>query len=105
MTARALVIALVMAALPASAVAAEPKDSGWQFEATPYLFFPGLDGDVKIGRLPSGGVEASFSDVLDVLDAALMATFEGRKDRWGFLADGFLVRLSETRPTPAAAFG
>jgi hypothetical protein len=83
---------------------AAPSD-GWEFEATPYLWGAGLDGDVGIGRLPAQGVEASFSDIVSVLDIGLMGTFEGRKDRWGFVLDSFYLNLSESAPTPGASFG
>lgn len=91
--------------VPAHAQASVAKPQGWQFDATPYLWGAGLDGDVKIGQLPSGGVEASFSDILSSLEFALMGSFEGRRDRWGFLVDGMYIDLSQTEPTPDAAFG
>ena len=81
------------------------KPSSWQFEATPYLWGLGLSGDVGIGRLSSSGVQASFNDILGVLDLGLMGTFEGRRNRQGFLVDAFYARLSDTVPTPNNAFG
>jgi opacity protein-like surface antigen len=82
-----------------------PKPGGWQFEIAPYLWGAGLSGDVKVGRLPQQGVEASFSDLVKVLDIAGMAVFEGRKGRWGFLLDTIYINLSETEPTPDSLFG
>jgi hypothetical protein len=50
-------------------------------------------------------VEASFSDLWSVLDLGLMGAFEGRRDRWGFIADGLYFKLSETVPAPDPQFG
>jgi len=93
---------VVLCAVPAHA---QSKEDGWQFQITPYLWGAGLDGDVKLGRLPAAGVEASFSDVWDHLHFAAMAAFEGRKGRWGFVTDAFYVDLTDTVPAPVPAFG
>lgn len=102
---------------PAVAVAAPPAQTssapsggsassdGWQFEVVPYLWAVGLDGDTKIGLLPATGVEASFSDLVDILDFALMTTFQARRDRGGFLVDAMYFDLGETAPTPNPIFG
>lgn len=93
------------AAPPASTPAASPAPTGWRFEVVPYLWGAGLDGDVKVGRLPAAGVEASFNDLLDVLDLAFMSTFVGHKDRGGFIVDALYFDLSGTTPTPEDAYG
>ena len=77
----------------------------WHFDVTPYLWGAGLDGDVGIGQLPSGGVQANFSDILNVLDLGLMLGFSGRRDRWGFLVDGVYVDLTDTVPASNDQFG
>jgi opacity protein-like surface antigen len=104
-----IVVGLVVAALLAAPVWAQStpqKQDTWRFDATPYLWFAGLDGDVKIGRLPTGGVEASFSDIASSLHFVAMGAFEGRKDRWGFLADAMYIDLSQSTSTPkGVAFG
>jgi len=97
--------ALAQAPPAAPAPASSPTPSGWRFEVVPYLWAAGLDGDVKVGRLPVAGVEASFSDVLDVLDFAFMTTFAGHKDRGGFLIDTIYMDLSDTAPTPDDVYG
>jgi len=97
--------ALAQAPPAAPAPASSPTPSGWRFEVVPYLWAAGLDGDVKVGRLPVAGVEASFSDVLDVLDFAFMTTFAGHKGRGGFLIDTMYMDLSDTAPTPDDVYG
>jgi opacity protein-like surface antigen len=61
--------------------------------------------DIKVGRLPATGVEASFSDIVSVLDVGLMAAFEGRRGPWGFLVDGFYVKMSDTVAAKNPQFG
>lgn len=102
-----LVAVTVIAAAPALAGSPStvPKNEGWQFDATPYIWAAGLDGDVKIGRLPAGGVEASFSDIWNALHFALMGSFEGRKGAWGFMADAVYFDVSQSEPTSNALFG
>ena len=77
----------------------------WRFEIIPYIWGIGLDGDTKIGRLPAAGVEATFSDMLNVLDLAFLTAFVAHKDRGGFVFDSLYFDLGETEPTPRAAFG
>jgi opacity protein-like surface antigen len=92
-------------AVPARAAPSDISEDAWTFEFTPYIWGAGLEGDVKLGRLPSAGVEASFSDILNVLDLGLMGAFEGRKGRWGVLFDGIYVSLSDSVPTPNSLYG
>jgi len=105
MIAGSLLVAAASFASPARAQSTPPKDDGWRFDATPYLWGAGINGDIKIGRLPTGGVEASFSEIFNSLHFAAMAAFEGRKDRWGFIVDAIYMDLSQSTPTPQAAFG
>jgi len=71
-------------------------DDAWHFAVTPYLWMAGLNGNTRIGPSQPTNVDASFSDVLGNLSAALMAAFEARKDRWVILVDTFYVSLSQT---------
>jgi len=103
--AMSLLAIMLMAGAPALAQTSSPKPSGWEFDASPYIWGAGLDGDVKVGRLPSTGVEATFSDLVTVLDLGLMGSFEGRKGHWGFLVDAVYVSLSDSQPTPNSLFG
>jgi len=98
-TVRAVVITMALAFGTATAVHAQATD-GWKFEAMPYLWAAGMKGDVGIGRFSADGVEASFSDIAKSLRFGFMGTFEGRKDRFGFLADAIYMQLSQTKPAP-----
>lgn len=83
------------AAASAMAQRALPE-SAWQFEATPYLWFPGTKGDSRIGNSPTVQIDQSPSEALSKLDLGLMGTFEARRDRWALVVDGFHVRLSDS---------
>ena len=76
--------------------AAQAQDSGWSFELTPYLWGAAMDGSVGAGQLPSIGVDMSFSDILENLDAGLMGAFEARKGRWGLLLDAIYMKLEDS---------
>ena len=95
-------IAVVAAAL---AAAAQSATAQWQFEATPYLFASGIDGEVKVGRLPTGGVEVSFSDLAKMLDYGFMMALEGRNGDVGFIVDGVYMKVGDSAGTPGAVFG
>ncbi|MEY8829858.1 hypothetical protein AB9K34_15840 [Sedimentitalea sp. XS_ASV28] len=79
------------------AVRAETPD--WSYSATLYGWFAGLDTSVEteLGTLNS---ERSSKDVLEKLDGSLMAAFEARRGRWGFVLDGVYSKLSATRDAP-----
>ena len=76
-------------------------DGRWHFNVAPYMFMTGIKGDVAIGNLPSVPVDASFSDVLENFDVALLARFDARKDRFGIGTDFVWMNLdvpvAETR--------
>ena len=62
-------------------------DDQWHFDIAPYFWMPGVQGDVGVANLPPVSVDASFSDLLENLDLALLARFQARKNRFGFAAD------------------
>jgi opacity protein-like surface antigen len=95
---------MASAALGAGAAHAQASDT-WQFEATPYLWAAGMQGDVGIGRLTAEGIESSFSDIAKSLRVGFMGAFEGRKDCFGFLIDVMYMQLSQTKPAPLPLFG
>ena len=51
-----------------------------EISVTPYVWATALKGDVGVGRT-SADVDASFSDILDVLNVGLMGSFQARRDR------------------------
>lgn len=98
---RNLVAALSAVLLFCSAPAgAQQRDEGWRFELTPYIWFSGISGDV---RLPQGNGEdfsADFGDIFSALKFAAMGTFEARRDRWSLILDLFYVNLQEGFSSP-----
>ena len=76
-------------------------DDRWHFNLAPYFWMTGIKGDVAVGNLPSVSVDASFSDILENFDLALLARFDARKDRFGIGTDFVWMNLdvpvAETR--------
>lgn len=73
-----------------SAVAAETD--GWQYELTPYLLAAGLNGEVGVGGV-TANVDASFSDILENLDAGFMAVFTAQNGPWTLGLDAVYMNL------------
>jgi hypothetical protein len=89
----------VMVTMPARAESPMEPEKGWQFDIVPYIWASGFDATLAIGDVASGGVDASFSDLVSDLNMAAMGVFEARNDRWGVLFDGAYFDLSATKPT------
>ena len=102
---RLIPVLVLLGNLPALAQSSPGTAHDWEFGIAPYLWGAGIDGDVKIGRLPAQGVEASFSDLWDVLDIGGMLAFEGRKGTWGFFVDGIYLKFEDDAPAPDPTFG
>ncbi len=99
------VVSFMLAAGAAAAETSPHQDDGWHFAVIPYLWLAGLDGDVRSGRFSSGGVEASFDDLFDNLEAAFMGVFEARKGRWGALFDVMYIDISGSGDAPDSLIG
>jgi outer membrane protein OmpA-like peptidoglycan-associated protein len=91
----------------AAAPAAEPetppapeqaKVDPWQFNITPYLWAVALKGDLGVGRIDAD-VDASFDDILDNLNGALMLEAELRKGRFGVISDTIYANLEDNAAT------
>ena len=102
---RALAISIVTIGSTAalfgpSEVAAQRADESF-FRVTPYIWALSLDGATG---LPSGDdlpVDASFSDLLDKLNMALMVDLEwNTRSGWFFLVDGMWANLESDFSTP-----
>ncbi len=90
--------ALVAALAPALAAASDSaqEGGGWQFRLTPYFWASELDGTVGVaGRRVD--VDASFDDLLELLDTGGAVRFEMSRGRWGGFADYFGVTLEDGR--------
>lgn len=98
---------LAFAAAPSAATdAASDDQQDWHFHVTPYLWLASLEGDVAtLSGAPSVAVDASFSDILDNTDLALMLFGEVRYKRFGFFADINYLGLSTEEDTPGMLFG
>ncbi len=83
-------------AVGAPAAAEEPAAASppWELSVTPYLWATALKGDAGIGRVDAN-VDASFSDILDNLNFALMLSLELRKGRFGLLSDTVYANLED----------
>ncbi len=94
---RAALIAAFVVATTASPAHSQADTSGWKFELTPYLWAAGMSGSVSVSDRPQAGlaVEQSFSDILSVLQFALMGSFEARKGRWGAFTDGVYFKVND----------
>ena len=92
---------LVATALGGSPVAAQDQAGAaarWEFSVTPYLWATALKGDVGVGRTDAN-VDASFDDILDNLNGALMLSLEARKGRFGLLSDTIYANLEDNAAT------
>lgn len=76
------------AALLGALAATAPAAADWEFSITPYLWLPGLKGDVIAfpGR-PPVGVDADFGDLFDRLTGAFMMKAEISNGRFSLLGD------------------
>ena len=66
----------------------------WQFEITPYFLAAAMNGTSGAAGV-SADIDMDFDDILDNLDAGLMAAFEARKGPWIFAFDGVYFRLKD----------
>lgn len=76
---------------------------GWEFQLSPYGWASGVEGTVGVGRL-SAPVDIGFDDVLEDMDAGVMLALDGRRDRFGFILEGFWLKVSGSAGTPGSAF-
>jgi hypothetical protein len=79
--------------------AARAQDAGqagppWELSVTPYLWATALKGDVGVGKTETN-VDASFKDVWDNLNGALMLEAELRKGRFGLISDTIYANLED----------
>ncbi len=101
-----LVAATVLAMAPARSVhaadlgaaPAQPQAaSGWQYQATLYLWATGIDGDIGVRRLPTIPVDITFGDVMQNFQGAVMGNFVAKKDNWTLFADVFWSQLGTSK--------
>lgn len=87
-----------LGAAPAATPAPQPQaNSGWQYQATVYLWATGIDGDIGIRRLPAIPVDITFGDVMQNFQGAVMGNFIAKKDNWTLFADVFWSQLGTSK--------
>jgi hypothetical protein len=100
--------AILLSAIPATAGTTVPSlaspepvvstEPAWHCRVALYGWAETLDGDVTLhGR--NVPVDASFSDILDHLDYAVMGAVEVGYGRWSFLSDLMLSQISGSADT------
>src|SRR5512136_2648614 len=94
----AIAAALALVPAPARAQSTGSQSGEWQFQLTPYVWTAGVSGTIGLGLGSGAPVAADFSSLFSNLKMGLMADFEGRSDRWGFLFDGAYIKLGATSP-------
>ena len=71
----------------------------WEFRLGLPGWISGLKGDAGVrGRVSP--VDASFGDIVPVIDMAASFSFEARKGRWGILTSGIYMNLSDVASPP-----
>ena len=77
---------LMVSVLLMPRVATAQESDGWTFRITPYLWMLGLDGTTAaLGNdVP---LDASFGDILDLLNIALSANMELNNGKWFVVLD------------------
>ena len=80
------ILALSISALLMPGVVTAQESDGWKFRLTPYLWALGLDGTTAAmgNDVP---LDASFSDILDLLNIALSANMELNNGKWFVVLD------------------
>ena len=98
-----LLSSLVFWGQPASAQGVlqdEESPDQWRSTLFVYLWTLSMDGTAGI-RGDEAEIDASFSDLLEVLDAAFSVRFESQKGNWGYFLDGMYTKLNPKENTPA----
>lgn len=92
-------ITLLIGCLGATASPARAAD--WEWTLAPYLWAPDIALDVTVNGEPVIGGDLAFGDLLDKLDMAALAHFEGRRGKGGFFFDLVYMDLGDTQTTVA----
>ena len=58
----------------------------WEFQITPYMFFPDVDGDATVQGL-TAPLDLDFHDLVELLDKAFSFRFVAQKKSWGLFAN------------------
>ena len=94
-----LVILLGLYLLPVIAQDQPAKARKWEYNITPYLLFPYMNGDVAITGIPVD-VNASPDDIFSNLNFGAMLYFEASSPKWALVLDALYMDLSKDGQTP-----
>ncbi len=78
-------------------------DKNWHFIVTPYLWFAGVGGDIKVDQREAN-FDKSFGDIFTDLKFGVMATEEIRKGRIVFLSDQLYLKVGNDKIVPVEGF-
>jgi hypothetical protein len=87
----------------ASVAQAGTSPDDWSFTITPYVWVPGIDGNLKVppqASLPNPVFPITKTNVLDALNFAAMVSFEARKGDWSIYSDLDYVDLGFDKTAP-----
>lgn len=88
-----------LALLVSQQLLAQSSEDDWKFSIMPYVWLPGVNGDLNYGPPALGGGSPSVSidadDLLDDLDLALMLVGTARKGRWLIGTDVIYLDFSD----------
>ena len=90
-------------------VASVDVESRWTYELTPYLYAPGIKGQVALFGSPNLSVDVKFKDVFDAIDwgnfpPVVMVYGEARNGRFGLFGDAIHMALEVDTTTPGPLF-
>jgi hypothetical protein len=86
-----LFLAMISISLPANA-----QDPVWKIEITPYLWFAGIDADIKAGG-KKGSVDVGFDDLVDYVDIAGGLLVITEMNRWLIWVQGDFMALESDK--------
>lgn len=88
-----IMVSLAVAITSAGAQTAPPASEGWQFQAVPNVWFPGVAGFISAqGAITHRSL--SLSDIFNTYDYGGDVYFEGRKGKWAFFLEPTYLNLS-----------
>ena len=67
----------------------------WEVQTTLYLWATALEGSIGIGNLPNANIDATFGDILENLDGAVMGNVAVSNGTWLLLADLVWSKMSD----------
>ncbi len=75
--------------------AQEATDSGWEFAATIYGWFPDIGGHTEFASGAGSTIDVEISTILDHLKMTAQGSFEFRKGKWGGFTDVVYLDVGE----------